>query len=74
MFGKGDGEKTHFHIVVWAAESKIDANNYTGVTFVDVIASSMDDAVKKARKLCPGRQFYWVNNIIEHHNEGEIKE
>jgi len=61
---KPDG--SHFHFIVWAALEKSE-NNYSGVTYLDVIAENIDDALARAKRLCPKRRHYWVNNIIEHH-------
>lgn len=65
-------EGNHFHFIIWAAIDKVD-DNYKGVTYVDVIAKDSKEAVKRAGDLCPGRKYYWINNIVEHHalNKGE---
>ena len=56
----------HIHFIVWAAQGRVE-HNYSDVTYVDVIADDITEAVAKATKLCPGRSYYWVNNIVEHH-------
>jgi predicted alpha/beta hydrolase len=56
----------HLHFIIWAATDKI-GENYAGVTYLDLMANDMASALQRAKKLCPGRQHYWVNNIIEHH-------
>ncbi len=60
----------HFHIVVWAAEGRTEVG-YVGVTYVDVIVKSPEEAIERAKQLAPGRNFYHVNNIIEHHPHAE---
>ena len=57
----------HLHFIVWAATDKI-GENYAGVTYIDLVANDMKSALQRAKKLCPERQHYWVNNIIEHHD------
>lgn len=56
----------HYHVVVWAADGKT-AEGYSGVTYVDIIVDSVDEAVPRAQRLVPGKVFYHINNIIEHH-------
>ena len=56
----------HLHIVIWAAEGKSETG-FTGVTYIDVIAFDVDDALEQAKGLVPGRKYYWVNNVILHH-------
>lgn len=58
---------SHLHVIVWAATDKV-GESYSGVTYLDMVATSMKEALDKAKKLCPGRRHYWVNNIIEHHD------
>jgi len=55
----------HLHFIVWAAMGKTD-QGYTESTEVDVIAPSEKDALTRARKLAPGRKWYWVRSIVEH--------
>ena len=62
----------HLHVVIWAAEGKTD-QGYSGVTYIDLIAKDVEDAKKQAVHLVPGRQFYWINNIIQHHGHGTDK-
>ena len=57
----------HLHFIVWAATDRI-GENYSGITYLDLVASDMGSALQRAKKVCPGRQHYWVNNIIEHHD------
>lgn len=59
---------THFHFIIWAAKDK-DKENYSGVTYIDIIENDMDAAIAKAKNICPGRKHYWVNNIVEHHHD-----
>ena len=58
--------KTHFHFIVWAALGRTD-NGFTDVTYLDLLATSADEAIARAKELCAGRNYYWVNNILEHH-------
>ena len=62
-------ENTHLHFIVWAAMGQ-SGNSYTEVTYLDLIANDIDQAVSRAMEVCPGRRFYWVNNVIEHHGHG----
>ena len=57
----------HLHFIVWAATDKV-GEQYAGVTYLDLVANDMRSALDRAKKVCPGRQHYWVNNIIEHHD------
>ena len=62
----------HLHWIVWAAQDKQrgpTGDNYIGITYVDVLAESMEEAVKRAKKLVPGRNHYWLNNCVEHHDD-----
>ena len=59
----------HFHFIVWAATDKV-GEQYAGVTYLDLVANNMKSALERAKQICPGRQHYWVNNIIEHHDHG----
>ena len=56
----------HFHFIVWAAMDRV-TDKFSEVTYIDVVSDSMDHAQKKAQELCPGRRYYWVNNIVEKH-------
>ena len=56
----------HFHIIIWAAEGKSETG-YSGVTYVDLIVDSVNEALDRAKQLAPGRGFYYVNSIVEHH-------
>ena len=58
---------SHLHFIVWAATDKV-GENYSGVTYLDLVANDMKEALQRAKKVCPGRQHYWVNNVIEHHD------
>lgn len=60
--------ETHLHFIIWACETKSD-NGFSGVTYVDVLEQNEGLAISKAKKLAPGRKYYWVNNILEHHND-----
>jgi len=61
----------HFHFVIWAALGRTE-NGYTDVTYVDVIADTEAQAVERARAICPGRNYYHINNVVEHHaHDGE---
>ena len=42
--------------------------SYTEVTHLDLIANDIDQAVSRAMEICPNRRYYWVNDIIEHHD------
>ena len=57
----------HLHFIVWAATDKV-GENYAGVTYLDLVAKDMQSALARAKAVCSGRQHYWVNNIIEHHD------
>ena len=57
----------HLHFIVWAATDKV-GEQYAGVTYLDLVANNMKSALERAKQICPGRQHYWVNNIIEHHD------
>lgn len=57
----------HLHFIVWAATDRI-GENYSGITYLDLVASDMKSVLQRAKQLCPGRQHYWINNIIEHHD------
>lgn len=59
----------HLHFIVWAATDRV-GENYSGITYLDLVASDMKSALQRAKKVCPDRQHYWVNNIIEHHDHG----
>jgi len=61
-------EPTHFHFTIWAADDRV-GDNYQGITYVDVIAKDIDEALGRAKKICPKKRHYWVNNIIEHHHD-----
>lgn len=65
-------KNNHLHFIIWACENKV-GDNYQGITYVDVIEDTVDDAMKRARKLCPNKKIYWLNNIVEHqpHAHGE---
>lgn len=56
----------HFHIMIWVADGKTE-QGYLGVTYVEVIAKSIEEALKRAKELIPNRNHYHVNNVIEHH-------
>jgi VanZ family protein len=58
----------HLHFIVWAAQGMNDDGGYTDVVYVEVIAVDLDAAIERARRFCPGRRYYRVNNIIEHHD------
>lgn len=59
--------ETHLHFIVWAAMQRSPDGGYVDVVYVDVMAESEQAALVRAEVLCPGRAFYRVNNIIEHH-------
>ena len=63
---------THYHFIVWAAEGRTN-EGYSGVTYIDLTAETPDleTIIARARAICPGRQFYWVNNVVEHHDHAE---
>jgi len=63
----------HYHVIVWAAMDRVEGQ-FSQVTYVDVIAESVDEAVEKAKRLCPDRRHFWVNNIIEHHDHDVVEE
>ncbi len=56
----------HYHFIVWAAEGKTE-QGYSGVTYVDVICETVNEAIVRAKQLCPDKAHYWVNSIVEHH-------
>jgi hypothetical protein len=62
--------KQHYHFIIWAAEGKTDAA-YSGVTYIELIAKSVDEALKRAKDMVPNKAFYHINNIIEHHGHEE---
>jgi hypothetical protein len=62
---------SHLHFVVWAAMDQV-GERFSGVTYIDLVADDMSVALEKAEELCPGRRYYWVNNIIEHHSVDSI--
>ncbi len=64
---------THLHWIIWAAEGQ-SQGGYTGVTYVDVIAASEGEAKEKAQRLAPGRNYYWTNNVVEHHDHSRAEE
>ena len=55
----------HFHFILWAAMGKND-NGFTESTEVDVIAPDEKTAIQKAKKIAPGRKWYFVRSIVEH--------
>ena len=57
----------HLHFIIWAATDKVQ-EQYSGVTYVDVMAPDIKSALARAKSICPGRAHYWVNNIVEHHD------
>ena len=59
---------THFHYIVVAAEEKTEMG-FKGSTRIDLIASDVDEALAIAQQLIPGRKVYWINDVVEHHNE-----
>ena len=61
-------DKSHLHFIVWAAQGKTDDGGYTDVVYLELVAADMDAAVERAKKLCPDRRYYRVNNVIEHHD------
>jgi hypothetical protein len=65
-------EKTHYHFIIWAAEGKTSVA-YEGITYIDLIAESVEGAIQRAKIICPDKKYYWINNIVEHH-QGHGKE
>ena len=57
----------HLHVIVWAAEGKTDSG-YSGVTYIDLLADSIEMALVRAKAICPGRPYYWPNSVVEHHD------
>lgn len=62
----------HFHVVIWAADGKTETG-YSNVTYVEVIAKTVSEAIERVKQLVPNKMFYHVNNIIEHHGHEESK-
>jgi len=59
--------ETHYHFICWGYE-RIEAGtgNYVDNVVIDLIASSSEEALVRARQLVPGKHGYCVRNLIEH--------
>lgn len=58
---------SHFHYVIIAAEAKTEAG-FIGSTRLDLLAKGVEEAIQITKRLVPGREIYWVHDIVEHHD------
>lgn len=64
-----ESNNKHLHFIVWAYE-KIEpgTGNYLENTVIDLIDTSTNNAIKRAKGLVSGKAGYCIRSVIEHYD------
>lgn len=58
---------SHIHWLIWAYERiEPGTGNYIENTQIDIVTTSLELALDKAKRLVPGKAGYVVRSVIEH--------
>lgn len=55
--------------IIYAYQREADTGQFIESTEIQVIAKNKDEAIARAKKLCPDKKHYYLKNIIENYQK-----